>query len=221
MRVSDIYDSYDIPPILRTHMYSVAALGSYIANSMTLPPGVIDQDLIVQTLLLHDMGNIVKFNFSEPLIGEDHNRDHWKAVQEKFIQKYGKDDHKATMSIAQEIGVSKQILRFLQLTADMETALSALKTDNNFRVMFYADFRVGPTGIVSLDERIDNLIVRYKDRNDHMWSNRAHAETMRTIIKDQEEVLQTKSSLLLNDIVQKDIGFISQSLFSYQVDLSQ
>jgi 5'-deoxynucleotidase YfbR-like HD superfamily hydrolase len=43
-------------------MYRVAAIGQYIADHLRADVKV-DKDLITKVNLLHDMGNIVKFDF--------------------------------------------------------------------------------------------------------------------------------------------------------------
>jgi hypothetical protein len=109
----------------------------------------------------------------------------------------------------------------LDAMADTSTALAALESDINFTIMFYADFRVGPHGILSLDDRIDDLLVRYKGRDDHFWSAQEKAEMMRSVMKNQETKLQQHSSTSLSSIQNGDIAVILQTLSSYPIDLNQ
>ncbi len=221
MQIQRIYDQYTIPPILQMHMYSVAALGSYIASSIKDPSLGVDNDIITEALLLHDMGNIVKFDLSKPGLLKANELDYWRKIQMEFIKKYGGDDHEATTRILNELGISDKIIHFMNLTKDTARALSELAVDLNFAIMFYSDFRVGPYGIMSLDARIDDLLVRYKDRKEHFWSQKEKAEHMRIVMKKTEEELQKHCSISVKDIQDADVATILPALSSYQVGLSR
>ncbi len=224
MRIQDIYDRYTIPPILQKHMYTVASLGSYVADVLSNRSEVdmdIDKDMITQTLLLHDMGNIVKFDLNKPLFIPEEDVDYWKSIQDDFIRKYGADDHIATTRIVEELGVSQNVIELLSATANMTTALAALEKDYNFAIVFYADFRVGPHGILSLDERINDLLVRYKGRHNHFWSVQENAEMMRQIMKEKETALEALAMIPLSTIQNENVEFILKTLSSYPIDLNQ
>lgn len=62
----------------------------------------IDWNLVKKASLLHDLGNVVRFDFDkhpEFLGKEQVNVDHWKDIQKKVIGSYGSDDHEATERI--------------------------------------------------------------------------------------------------------------------------
>jgi len=50
-------------PSLQLHMFRVAGVASVICENFKQPE-LINQDDIVSACLLHDMGNIIKFNLS-------------------------------------------------------------------------------------------------------------------------------------------------------------
>lgn len=223
--IQDIYDRYTIPPILQRHMYTVTALGRYVAEAIhdsTQPSkSNIDIDLITQALLLHDMGNIVKFDLSKPVLIAEDELTYWQDIQKEFIEKYGSGDHVATINIVKELGVSQNIVALLAATADMETALSTLGKDLNFAIMFYADFRVGPQGVLSLDARIDDLLARYEGRHDHIWSSKEKVEVMRNIMKEQEAMLASLTTIPLSTLQNDELSLILKTLSSYPIDLNQ
>ena len=53
-------------------MYRVAALGSLICDRLISQK--VDNDLILKTLLLHDMGNILKFDFERLDLFEENDK---------------------------------------------------------------------------------------------------------------------------------------------------
>ncbi len=156
MFVSDIYTKYKIPPNLIRHQLEVAVVGRAVCQGWTGRP--VDKDLITKTLLLHDMGNIIKFK--RPFMGElEKNAAHWESVQEKFRAMYGPDVHEATIAIIQELGlpaVAKLIeeMRAAWHEPEIEVSLEA-------RICEYADCCVTPQGITTFDERIEDLKNRY------------------------------------------------------------
>lgn len=60
MLISQIYKNYNIPPGLQLHMYRVTGVAFIICNHFNEG---IDRNTILSTCFLHDMGNIIKFNF--------------------------------------------------------------------------------------------------------------------------------------------------------------
>ena len=80
MKITDIYSKYSIPLNLQRHMLGVAALASAICDLFL--ESVVNKELIVKTSLLHDMGNVLKCNFSRIDLFDEGDRNK--------IQKYKK-----------------------------------------------------------------------------------------------------------------------------------
>ena len=59
MHILRIYKKYFIPLNLQKHMLKTAGVGKIICDSSNLK---LNKTVIVTTLLLHDMGNILKFD---------------------------------------------------------------------------------------------------------------------------------------------------------------
>ena len=59
MKISEIYQKYQIPPHLQLHMYRVSAVAWTICDNFDEE---LDKIKIVAADLLHDMGNIIKFD---------------------------------------------------------------------------------------------------------------------------------------------------------------
>jgi hypothetical protein len=149
MKIADIYETYKIPPHLQVHMLTVAGVARLIVENMDV--AVLDEN-IVQACLLHDMGNIIKFNMNlfpekfEPLGVE-----YWKGVREEFIKKYGNDEHVATERIAREIGVNDVTFGLIKAIGFSNAVKNLQSNDLNRMICGYADMRVSPQGVVEFE----------------------------------------------------------------------
>ena len=59
--ITDIYEKYKIMPLLAMHQIRVAAVAMMICDSLSVP---IDKDSVIKACLLHDIGNIIKFDLN-------------------------------------------------------------------------------------------------------------------------------------------------------------
>lgn len=198
--IEKIYKAYNIPPHLQHHMQTVAGIGSAIAGHWISPKHKVDASLITQTLLLHDMGNIIKFDFTSKKFPQTQHSDFWISVQKKFIETYGKNEHNATLKIAREIEVSDKVVNCLQSMSRWREELSNDSSDWSLKIAVYSDFRVGPDGITSVDKRIDDLIERYNERESSFWSNVVEANNIRSDAKNLEKKIQNNIDIDLQNV---------------------
>lgn len=215
MKVKQIYQNYKIPPNLQDHMIRAAAVGTFIAAHWN-KKDELDKTAIVQALLLHDMGNIIKFDFRfSHLLGEEEkNADYWKKVQDEFKEKYGNDEHVATIKIAQEIGLGARAFELLNAIGSAKLD-QALKTDDwNKKIVCYSDFRVDPHGIVTVNQRFDEIISRYKDRN-HKLGKIEETEKKRAFCLQLQKQLQTKVDFDLDQLSNNEIEGYINTLSAY------
>lgn len=149
-------------PNLVEHQLRVAAVASMLCDNIDDPS--IDRDTIIKTCLLHDMGNIIKSNLEYfPDFIEVQNLDYWIKIKNDFIEKYGTDEHKATIAIIKELGLQDEIIRLADQNR-FSLFCEHLEGPNlNIKIIHYADARTGPYGILSLQERMDEAKERYKD----------------------------------------------------------
>lgn len=148
-------------PILQLHQLRVAAVASMICDAISVQ---IDKDSVVKACLLHDMGNIVKFDLGKlPEHNEPEGKEYWEKIQMEFISKYGSSDHKANVDIAKELGFSDRIA-YLISSVDSEK-IEEVKSGSDFacKICAYSDNRVSPHKVVSIHERIKEAKERYKD----------------------------------------------------------
>lgn len=175
MLISQIYHNYQIPPNLQRHMVEVAAVAEFLANQFK--GQTVNQSLVVESALLHDMGNIVKFkDFISPEMKLDEKT--WRQVQSDFIAKYGADAHQATLSIVKELGLKNEaeIITTLEQSDHRYIASYGYLTLES-RLLDYADMCVAPSGIIGFEPRIDDLVKRYNlsDNDPSIQTRRANA----------------------------------------------
>lgn len=158
MNIGTIYEKYSIPQNLQRHMLSVAALASLICN--LLPDVNINKDLVVKTSLLHDMGNVLKFNFSRTDLFDEADRNKiasYKIAQAYLSEKYGANPDEATLRIIQEITGNIRIKNLCQ-DSHWENLGKYLNSDRwDIKICCYSDMRTGPFGLLSLPQRIADI----------------------------------------------------------------
>ncbi len=165
-----LYDRFSVPPNLQEHMLRVAAVAEIIAGRCA---GVtVDFSSLMSACLLHDLGNIVKFEidkYPHYLGAEVVRRDYWEGVQRDMIERYGTDDHAVTAVMLEEAGIPVVVRRLIDSKSFPHAIEIADGTDWTRKIFLYSDLRVAPLGIVSLDERLDEALARlekYRGRAD-------------------------------------------------------
>jgi len=157
MKITDIYKKYKIPKNLQNHQLRVASVASFICDHYDKE---VDKKTIVSACLLHDMGNILKFNFDLfPEFLEPQGRKYWEGVRKEFVNKYGFDSQQATIQISRDIGVD----------SDVEKLITNFSATNDFKsrlgrqriISVYSDLRVAPKAIVSIKKRFEDGRRRY------------------------------------------------------------
>lgn len=160
--IREVYDKYQIMPNLQEHQLRVAGVGKIIADNWR---GKIDTDLVIKTCLLHDVGNVVKFDLSERMVKKYGIEDvkYWERVQTKYREKYGRDSHKAAEAIVSELGQDDvfEILREEYEVYNTATSAEIIKAGVAAKILLYADMRVVPEGVVEMGERVADLAKRY------------------------------------------------------------
>lgn len=155
--ILDIYTRYRIPPNLQRHMFEVAAVGMHIAEHWTGPN--INKEVLIQTLLLHDLGNIVKFK--KPFLSElEKDSVYWEKVQQETVEKYGTVAHDATEAMVHELRVIEPVQELIrQMRANPDGSSAA--TSWEAKIADCADLCVSPEGIVGITKRLEDFLVRY------------------------------------------------------------
>jgi hypothetical protein len=163
MSIIDIYQKYKIIPNLAEHQLRVAGVAEVICGHIS--PTVNTRD-VVTACLLHDMGNIIKFNLEvtqKMMPGKftDEQINYWKQVKAGFVGKYGNDEHAASVAIAEEVGVGERVIELIESIGFNTGLINAVSNDYERKICAYSDMRVGPFGVIPLEERLADLRERY------------------------------------------------------------
>jgi hypothetical protein len=171
--IARIYDRFTIPSGLRLHMYRVASVAGMICDNLN---GVsVNSGNVVAACLLHDLGNIVKFEISKDqfpgLLGADGKGiDYWQEVKKKVIARYGGVDHVATHNMLSELGVDSRLILIID---SMGGIFNGSSTDMEADICSYSDCRVGPSGVMSVTDRVNDFYKRYMISSDPALRARA------------------------------------------------
>lgn len=184
MNILEIYNKYDIPPNLQEHQLTVASVAQTVCEVQT---GFLETDTVVRACLLHDMGHIIKFKLESTAPGlELDDVERWRAVQKRFIAKYGSSEHEATLAIACELGVSERMLALLDMMGFPHANSTLATGDRAAIIATYSDMRVSPTGVTTLRARLDNIRERYGSTPEGVERERAYEEMENLLFRDAD-----------------------------------
>lgn len=167
--IHSIYDEYDVPKNVRLHMMRVAGVSEFLCDN--LKPKIDPADLVAVSLI-HDLGNIVKMDFSSrekiKLLSKNDkkNIEFLRKKQKLFWKKYGKDDNRANERIAEELGASRRVQYLLKHKGIDNQEKNFWTDDLELMILFYADGRVSPKGVRSVKGRINEYAKRYNFHKD-------------------------------------------------------
>lgn len=159
--IQDIYIEYQVMSNIAIHMYKVAAVADIINEHFK---ELIDKKTIIDACLLHDIGKIVDTDLTKfPEFLEPEGLTHWENVKKSFIDKYHKvNEHDVTLAIATDLGVNFGVLEILHIASFLETMTVKESKEFEKMIVLYSDMRVGINGVVTMQERLDDLHIRYK-----------------------------------------------------------
>ena len=166
--IHELYDRFRIPENLQMHMIMAASAAELICAAWNGP--AIQKDDIVAVLLIHDLGNIVKFHLESEegvsyLFPDDRKKiDFWREVKADVVSKYGTNDNKVTIKMTKELGIAPKLQSLLEELNTVEGAGVYTYSQDNWalKICLYTDWRTAPQGIISVKESLDDLLIRYK-----------------------------------------------------------
>lgn len=211
MLTQQIFDHFQIPTGLQQHMYTVATIGKHICDHW------IGEELktheTTAALLLHDLGNLIKFDLSPgaTIYDPSLNSEEWRYTQRKMVETYGPDAHQATVKMAQEITTNQTIINLIDSMDATDLAETLNKTWEE-KICEYADLRVTPFGITSLEARLDDIHQRYK-AHQQKWADEELLKQNKIIGKKIEQQLQ-------NNTDQDILTIPAEKLSTYLVELA-
>lgn len=214
-KITDLYKKYKITLSLQDHQLRVAAVARQVCDSLTV---LVDTEVVVTACLLHDMGNILKFTFDSPDEWfEPEGKEYWMKVQQEIAKKYDTwNEHQLNLMIAKEIGVKPAVLDCIE-SIDFGKAVETLaRPDIEPKVCDYADLRVSPNGVVSLDERLAEGEKRYKNRPDKWMTDEVRQKILKAV-HDNQAGLFTLSKIKPGDITDETTAPIVEQLKAYEI----
>lgn len=201
-------------PNLRMHQFRVTAVAKIICDNFS--ESLNEHDILV-ACLLHDMGNIIKFDLSYfPEHLEPEGLEYWQRVKDEFLEKYGRDEHRATEAIAKEIGISDTSFSYLSAIGyqNLEDALRDISFER--KICAYADMRVSPYSICSIEERISEGRKRYAGRKDKEMSPE-RLQTLDNALRELEQQIFGKMRIKPEDIREERAKNIIMGLKDFEI----
>lgn len=177
MKLQQIYSKYKNPTPLKLHSYRVAGIA--LELNETLKIGNTEFYNLLTACLLHDLGNIVKFDFSiDQSLYCPEGVSYYKKAKDDFVAKYSIDDKNCTLLIIEEIfsefrkpnlyfngrkfPISYDHVVSLIKKTSFKNAKNIYESDDLLmQILLYSDMRVDINGVSSLEQRVNNGLIRY------------------------------------------------------------
>lgn len=203
MTVQEAYDKYKIMPTLQLHQLRVAAVSQLICDSIL---DFEDKKCVISTCLLHDMGNIIKFNLNYfPEFLKPEGLEYWQKVKDEYIQRYGTDEHHATQIIISELVDSDKVREYADQVGFSKLQETKKDTSLAKKICAYSDMRVGPHGIISIEERVVDGRKRYEGRKDKTISSDKY-EILANDLKEVEKQIFEIASISPESITDESVN---------------
>ncbi|MEM4097864.1 MAG: hypothetical protein QXS81_04170 [Candidatus Micrarchaeaceae archaeon] len=203
--INKIYSHFKIPPWLQMHMLRVSSVANLICDNLDGQP-VNTNDAVAATML-HDLGNIIKIDLktSSAIMGVEAVRlSYWETVKAETIAKYGNNEHIATVAMAKEIGATPRVIYLIESIGVSKIKEVEAGGDLERKICSYADLRVGPFGVLSLEGRFADFLERYKIR--HTTLSQEQFENAFSIALQMEKEIISSTSLTAEQINDKSIA---------------
>lgn len=203
MKVAEIYRKFGVSPNLQEHMERVFGVVSLIEKHWK-GAEIVDWNLTKKMALVHDIGNVVKFDFinhPEFLGDEQINIEYWKKVQAEMIAKYGSDDNEATKKILTELGIDSKVVEDVYNKRFVNSVHTSRSSNLSLKILYYGDLRALPLGIGTLEERIDEIRERYAN-----YASRSDFEDLATACREIEKEIQEKINFSVDEINNESVN---------------
>ena len=209
MNIIEIYRKYYLPENLQMHMLRVAACSNLIIDNWNVPE--IDQKSIIRVCLLHDMGNMVK-------IPEDFSSDEeFLKIRKKYFDRYGTNDHEINLEIGKQEGLTEKELKILDGKRSRKNEETLNSNSYERKICAYCDQRVAPDGVTSIEERLEDAKIRYKNKPLSVWSNEEKANHLIDCSLGIEKQIMRYCKLKPEDINDISIKEYIEKLKTYHI----
>lgn len=197
-------------------MLRVAAVGKYLAESFV---GEAQSQNIVATLLLHDLGNLLKFDLVKGLnlLDEsERNLEYWTEKKKQLQEQYSSDEHQATFLMAKETSANDKVLFILQHMGSSHLSETLESDDWELKICSYSDFRVGPFGYLTVEERFKNILERYEGSS-HVLSDRPKTIEKMLACLALEDQLRSRISADMDTLPVEELERSARALENFEI----
>lgn len=149
-----------IPRNLQEHMLRVASLAKIILSNWTGP--TVDKESIVQACAFHDIAKPMNFDLAKQAqFGMSETEiSNLDKLQSRLRASYGDNEHHATVEVCKEIGCTSTAVRIVSNLEWSYIPSLLSKNDLESLIPIYGDMRVGPKGMLTLKQRLEDLKAR-------------------------------------------------------------
>ncbi len=212
-KIEEIYKEYKIMPILALHQMRVASVAMQICDSLSVG---VDKDSLVKACLLHDIANIIKFDLNYfPEHNEPEGIDYWQKIKNEYIEKYGNSEHTASVQIVRDLGLSEYIARLVEIIEPEYVVEVNNSKDLGEKIGIYADNRVTPHGVVSIEERNLEAKKRYEN-HPHSFNDKEREFFMNNMSSIEKQIFSS-SNIRPEDINDESILKYLEILKNYSI----
>jgi putative nucleotidyltransferase with HDIG domain len=214
MTIWEAYEAYRTMPNLRLHQLRVAAVSRTMARALRA-----DHELVTQAGLLHDMGNILKADlhaFPPEFYGEE-DLAYWQAVQKDYTDRYGSDEHTATSAIARELSVTKDVIAIIESMGFSKAEAVYESGSLELQIVEYADQRVAPHGITSMEERLAEGFKRHVARVNPGYGSKDAFEKNKQVLEKLEARLCELARISPSSISETSLSGTIEELRDYKL----
>lgn len=208
--ITQIYEEYQIMPNLQLHQLRVAAVAKQISHAATIR---VDGHSVIAACLIHDIANIIKFELKRfPEFLEPEGLEYWQDVQKAFIDTYGADEHRASLKIAADMNLPQAVVDLVRGIGFSEIPNITKRGSLEEKICCYADQRVGPFGVITIEERLKEGKARYAHRTDRKLSVNFDeiAEDLRTLEQQVFDYSNILSTDITNDSIEPEIELLKK-----------
>lgn len=204
--IDEIYDRFGIPSFLASHMRTVASVAEFLCTHID---NDLDSDCIVAALLLHDLGNVVKFDLDSSLseqLCSSKEKERLQQLQSDLKARYGKNADEATKRMIEELGVPDKVKWLLENANwnNIENVRDGASVE--LKICAYADYRVSPRGVVPLSERLADLRRRYHDHPHINPLSEDEVKKRDAAYHDIEKQLFSQADIAADDITEETLS---------------
>jgi hypothetical protein len=204
MTIKQAYEEYMIPSNLQRHMLTVGALAEFVHKYWK--DGRLNKNTLVKSALLHDIAKPINFDLSKQASYGMTEKDISKLDRlQKKLKLLGGNEHEIAIKICENIGCSKEVIETVGNTD--WSYIPRLIKENNMGSLFviYCDMRVGPNGVLSMEQRLEEL----KQRTGESW----HVENGIKV----ETIIKMNVSIDLRDVNNESINPDNEELLGLNI----